>query len=63
MHIGRYKFYVKNETELCVIVTLLLTLLFLFSSAVTDPKELATGLEKREILNDEAGRDPVCYCF
>jgi hypothetical protein len=36
---------------------------FIFLFAVTDPKELATGLEKREILNDEAGRDPVCYCF
>jgi hypothetical protein len=38
-------------------------MLFLFYFAVTDPKELATGLEKREILNDEAGKDPVCDCF
>jgi hypothetical protein len=28
-----------------------------------DPKELATGLEKREILNEEAGKDPVCEIF
>jgi hypothetical protein len=34
-----------------------------FSFAVTDPKELATGLEKREILNEEAGKDPVCELF
>ncbi|KAJ4428962.1 hypothetical protein ANN_25958 [Periplaneta americana] len=28
---------------------------------VTDPKELATGLEKREIINDEVGKDPDPY--
>lgn len=28
-----------------------------------DPKELVTGLEKRELLNEEAGKDPVCELF
>jgi hypothetical protein len=25
-----------------------------------DPKELVTGREKRELLVEEAGKDPVC---
>jgi hypothetical protein len=42
---------------------LMLNNVILISFAVTDPKELATGLEKREILNEEAGKDPVCDLF
>ena len=32
---------------------------FYFLFVDTSPKELATGLEKREIINDEQGKDPV----
>ncbi|XP_069676473.1 cytochrome c oxidase subunit 5B, mitochondrial-like [Periplaneta americana] len=32
-----------------------------YANTFTDPKELATGLEKREIINDEVGKDPDPY--
>jgi len=33
---------------------------FYFSFADMDPKELITGREKRELLVEESGKDPVC---
>lgn len=38
-------------------------MIFLLYLTVMDPKELVTGLEKRELLNEEAGKDPVCELF